>query len=150
MLKLGKADALSKEARAQLERDGVVVVRGLEPQFFHLYDDNAYHGIPSLLTADTLLHLFHLRFDALLQQIERLAGERFRQVGLDRVADDEPATVDELADGELWSYTATGGAVTLDGYRQVLARRRRVRRAAGLTGRFNRPSRRRWTGSRRR
>lgn len=33
----------------------------------------------------------------LLQEIERLAGERFRDAGLPAVADDEPATVEELA-----------------------------------------------------
>jgi GNAT superfamily N-acetyltransferase len=33
-----------------------------------------------------------------IQEIERLAGERFRAVGLDAVADDEPASVDELAE----------------------------------------------------
>ena len=32
-----------------------------------------------------------------LQEIERLAGERFRTVGMDRIADDEPASTEELA-----------------------------------------------------
>ncbi len=32
-----------------------------------------------------------------MQIIERLAGERFREVGLDGVADDEPASISELA-----------------------------------------------------
>lgn len=32
-----------------------------------------------------------------LQAIERLAGEQFRAVGLDAVADDEPASLEELA-----------------------------------------------------
>lgn len=33
----------------------------------------------------------------MLRTIERLAGERFRNVGLDTVADDEPMSVDDLA-----------------------------------------------------
>jgi GNAT superfamily N-acetyltransferase len=33
-----------------------------------------------------------------LREIERRAGERFRSVGLDAVADDEPTSVDELAE----------------------------------------------------
>jgi ribosomal protein S18 acetylase RimI-like enzyme len=49
----------------------------------------------------------------LLRQIERLAGERFRQVGLDSVADDEPATVEELAAyarvGRSWVAVDDGG-----------------------------------------
>jgi GNAT superfamily N-acetyltransferase len=38
-----------------------------------------------------------------LQDIERLAGERFREVGLPEVADDDPAPVDVLA-----AYAAAG------------------------------------------
>lgn len=41
-----------------------------------------------------------------LREIERLAGERFRDVGLPEVADDEPASVEDLAryaeDGRSW------------------------------------------------
>jgi GNAT superfamily N-acetyltransferase len=42
----------------------------------------------------------------MLREIERLAGARFRDVGLSHVADDEPASVDALAryaeDGRSW------------------------------------------------
>lgn len=42
----------------------------------------------------------------MLREIERLAGERFREVGLPEVADDEPAAVETLArharDGRSW------------------------------------------------
>jgi GNAT superfamily N-acetyltransferase len=41
-----------------------------------------------------------------LQEIERLAGERFREMGLDKVADDEPLSLETLAayaaDGRSW------------------------------------------------
>lgn len=41
-----------------------------------------------------------------LREIERLAGEHFRDVGLDSVADDEPASIKELAayalSGQAW------------------------------------------------
>jgi GNAT superfamily N-acetyltransferase len=51
-----------------------------------------------------------------IQEIERLAGERFRAVGLDAVADDEPASVDELAE-----YAAQGrGWVAVDAADQPL------------------------------
>jgi GNAT superfamily N-acetyltransferase len=43
---------------------------------------------------------------SVLREIERLAGERFREVGLPEVADDEPASVETLArhakDGRSW------------------------------------------------
>lgn len=48
---------------------------------------------------------------AALQEIERLAGERFREVGMPEVADDEPPSSDALA-----GYATAGRAwVALDG-----------------------------------
>ncbi len=49
----------------------------------------------------------------LLQEIERLAGERFREVGLAEVADDEPPSVDELeryvSTGRCWVVLGVSG-----------------------------------------
>ncbi|MEO8697279.1 MAG: GNAT family N-acetyltransferase [Acidimicrobiales bacterium] len=48
-----------------------------------------------------------------LRTIERLAGERFREVGLDAIADDEPDSVEALAsyalDGRSWVAIDTTG-----------------------------------------
>jgi GNAT superfamily N-acetyltransferase len=48
-----------------------------------------------------------------LRAIERLAGERFREVGLDAVADDEPDSVEDLAsyalDGRSWVANENAG-----------------------------------------
>lgn len=53
-----------------------------------------------------------------IRQIERLAGERFREVGLDSVADDEPDTVESLAAyaGAGRSWVAIGPAGEPVGY----------------------------------
>lgn len=52
---------------------------------------------------------------ATLQEIERLAGERFREVGLDSIADDDPPSVDVLtgyaADGRSWVAVDEAGVV---------------------------------------
>ena len=70
--------------------------------------------------------MFRVRFarevDAnLLQQIERLAGSRFRDVGLPEVADDEPPPVAELdrhaRDGRAW--VVLGGSGKPVGYVMV-------------------------------
>jgi len=49
-----------------------------------------------------------------LQSIERLAGERFREVGLDAVADDEPMSIETLVsyagDGRSWVAIGEDGA----------------------------------------
>ena len=50
----------------------------------------------------------------LLREIERLAGDRFREVGLAAVADDEPPSVEELErytrDGRCWVVIGVSGA----------------------------------------
>jgi len=51
-----------------------------------------------------------------LQEIERLAGEQYRSVGLDAVADDEPASVQELT-----AYAEQGRSwVAVDGEGEVV------------------------------
>ncbi len=49
----------------------------------------------------------------LLQEIERLAGERFREVGLAEVADDDPPSVEELErsarNGRCWVVLGVSG-----------------------------------------
>ena len=56
-----------------------------------------------------------------MQDIERLAGDRFREVGLAVVADDEPSSLDELrrhaTDGRSW--VAVGASGELVGYVMV-------------------------------
>ncbi|MCU1484511.1 MAG: hypothetical protein JWN67_1257 [Actinomycetia bacterium] len=47
---------------------------------------------------------------AACQEVERRAGELFRSIGMDAVADDEPFTVEELAAGEVW-VAGEGGEV---------------------------------------
>ena len=48
-----------------------------------------------------------------LRDIERAAGQRFRHFGLDAVADDEPASIEELQDyagaGRAWVALSHGG-----------------------------------------
>jgi hypothetical protein len=65
-----KARHLPAEARAALARDGSVVLRGTERHFFSLYDRNVYQGVPSFVTLDALLHVFHVRFDDVVARME--------------------------------------------------------------------------------
>lgn len=48
----------------------------------------------------------------ILREIERAAGQRFREFGLDRVADDEPASIEVLAvyakGGRAWVADVAG------------------------------------------
>ncbi len=69
-----KARRLSAAARANLTRDGAVVVGGSERHFFALYDRNRYEGIPHFVALDPLLHLFHRKFDSLVMAAEMERG----------------------------------------------------------------------------
>lgn len=66
-----KARALPAAARDALAKDGFTVVEGDERHFFSLYDRNAYEKVPSFISADVVLHVFHVRFDDDLSRAER-------------------------------------------------------------------------------
>ena len=58
-------------AKEALAKDGFTVLEGKERHFFSLYDRNAYEKVPSFITADVVLHVFHTRFDEDLAGFER-------------------------------------------------------------------------------
>lgn len=66
-----KANALPVAAREALAKDGFTVLEGREKHFFSLYDRNAYEKVPSFISADVVLHVFHARFDEELAAFER-------------------------------------------------------------------------------
>lgn len=65
-----KAKALPKAARDQLVQQGFTVIEGEERHFFSLYDRNAYAKVPSFISSDVVLHVFHVRFDEDLTRLE--------------------------------------------------------------------------------
>lgn len=58
------------QARGALAKDGFAVVEGEEAHFFALYDRNAYEKVPSFISSDVVLHVFHTRFDEQLSDLE--------------------------------------------------------------------------------
>jgi hypothetical protein len=68
----GKYRWLSRAARRHLRKNAFVVVRPKDPygEFHHVYNENTYLGLPSLITADVALHLTHLLFDHAVQKME--------------------------------------------------------------------------------
>lgn len=57
-------------AKEALAKDGFTVLEGRERHFFSLYDRNAYERVPSFVSADVVLHVFHTRFDDELAALE--------------------------------------------------------------------------------
>ena len=66
-----KAKKLPAAARDALVRDGFTVVVGAERHFFSLYDRNAYEKVPSFISTDVVLHVFHVRFDDEVATLEQ-------------------------------------------------------------------------------
>ncbi len=56
--------------KEKLSENGFVVVPTNKNQLFHIYENNDYLGIPSFITVDAVLQLYHLYFDMTLRSIE--------------------------------------------------------------------------------
>jgi hypothetical protein len=61
---------LEAQARRMIEERGFVVLPASHDQFFHVYEDNDYRVIPSFITSDSILQLYHVFFDYSLRQVE--------------------------------------------------------------------------------
>ncbi|MCB8981495.1 MAG: DUF3160 domain-containing protein [Ardenticatenaceae bacterium] len=62
---------LSQEQLDRLAADGLVVSPGVEKEFFTVYEQARYANVPTFITSDSLLHVYHLLFDKVLRTAER-------------------------------------------------------------------------------
>lgn len=62
--------AFSKTEKEKLSKNGFIVLPTDKNQLFHIYERNDYLGIPSFITVDAVLQLYHLYFDMTLRNIE--------------------------------------------------------------------------------
>lgn len=65
-----KAMPLNAAKRAMLAKNLFAVSPTKSKQLFHIYEDNDYKNIPSFVTTDSLLHLYHIFFDFTLRTVE--------------------------------------------------------------------------------
>ncbi len=64
---------LSEEAKELLAKNAFVVTEGQSREFFKVYTDNRNKSIPSFISTDSMLHTYHVVFDAVLRQTEEEA-----------------------------------------------------------------------------
>ncbi len=62
--------SLAPSHLAALAKNGFVVSPADHEQLFHVYEENDYLNVPSFITPDPVLQLFHLFFDMTLRQVE--------------------------------------------------------------------------------
>ncbi len=61
----------SAEEKEKLSQNGFVTLPTEYNQLFHVYENNDYLGIPSFITTDSVLQLYHLFFDMTLRNLEQ-------------------------------------------------------------------------------
>lgn len=62
--------ALDPRTRELLQSNGFAILPTQQEQLFHIYEQNTYNLIPSFVTADLVLQLYHQFFDSSLRSIE--------------------------------------------------------------------------------
>lgn len=64
---------LAPDQQARIAANGFAVSPGATREFYELYERNRYDQVPSFVSADSLLHVYHLLFDKVLRQAETSA-----------------------------------------------------------------------------
>ncbi len=83
----------NSEAKEKLLQNGFVVLKGYDSEFFSLYEHNRYSFTPNFITADSMLHTYHLYFSHLMKNLER-----------DYFYEDLKAVSAEMIETSLWQY----------------------------------------------
>lgn len=65
---------LTEKQRAMIAQNGFVVIPTDSEQLFYIYEDNTYKKVPSFVTVDSVLQLYHIFYDYSLRSLE---GEFF-------------------------------------------------------------------------
>jgi len=66
-----KVYPLTDEQKRLLARQLFAASRTTYKQLFHVYENNEYHNLPSFVTTDVALHLYHCFFDYVLRTVEQ-------------------------------------------------------------------------------
>ena len=68
-----KAAPLTISQKRMLAQNLFVVAPTDAKQLFHIYEENDYHDMPSFITSDAILHLYHIFYDFTLRSVEENA-----------------------------------------------------------------------------
>lgn len=67
---IGQFANLTQKQKDMIAQNGFVVMPANAEQLFYIYEDNAYKQIPSFVTADSVLQLYHIFYDYSLRNLE--------------------------------------------------------------------------------
>jgi len=70
IVNLDQFGSFTVEQREHLARNGFVVIPSREEQLFYIYENNEYKKLPSFITTDSVLQVYHIFFDYSLRTLE--------------------------------------------------------------------------------
>jgi hypothetical protein len=75
--RMNAAFRFTPEQRRMLAKNGFVVAPSVEEQLFYVYENNDYLSLPSFVTTDSVLQVYHVFYDYTLRKLEetRLLAE---------------------------------------------------------------------------
>lgn len=94
---------LSAAKKAMLAKNLFAVSATKSKQLFHLYEDNDYKDIPSFVTTDSVLQLYHIFFDFTLRTVEEKGLVPVLERMTEGMLNDSVKTWNEVKDPQLKS-----------------------------------------------
>jgi hypothetical protein len=70
IVNIGQFGEFTKEHKQMLTKNGFVVMPTQEEQLFYIYEKNEYLKVPSFITTDSVLQVYHIFFDYSLRTLE--------------------------------------------------------------------------------
>lgn len=98
---INKFGEFSKEQVELLEKNNFVVNPTKEEQLFYIYEDNEYKDIPSFITADSVLQVYHIFYDYTLRTVEDQKLIELLEELTDNMLKDSISVYKEMKDKEM-------------------------------------------------
>jgi hypothetical protein len=93
--------ALSPAERQLLAQNLFVAAPTSQKQLFHVYEDNDYRDLPSFVTTDAVLHLYHIFYDFTLRTVEEQSLAPVLRRMTEGMLEDSARNMRELSDPQL-------------------------------------------------
>ena len=101
VVNIDRFSGFTREQTAMLAENGFVVLPGGDTKMYYLYDSNEYLRIPSFITSDSVLHLYHQFYDKSLMHIETDYLYNYMDIMTSQMLDKSIRLLDVLEDADM-------------------------------------------------
>lgn len=91
----------TKEQLKMISENGFLVLPSTDTRMYYVYDSNEYNKVPSFITADTVLHLYHQFFDKSLMHVEMEYLYNYMDTLTNQMLDKSIRLIDILKDEDM-------------------------------------------------